>query len=126
MTIIQNFLKIIKTFMNGLRSYFNFKSLYLVIWKSSDENNQYKKNNFTSLFNPLSANQANWSDTLKQFASHSQRIVWVLFDYFVGLAFELLQLESQKYLSDVSNINKKQPFADFFKLCVLKYFLRLY
>ena len=41
------------------------------------DSNSNSNNNIYTWLNPLSANPANWSNTLKQFVGRCQRIIWV-------------------------------------------------
>ena len=59
----------------------------------------------TNWVNPLSANPTKWSNTLKQFVGRSRRILWVCFDYFVGLALKGLTHSVLEYVLSFLWIN---------------------
>ena len=73
--------------------------------------------NTTSLFNPLSANPAKWSNTLKQFVGNLPTNCLSVFDHFVKLAFKgLMLLKCFKSQTDVI-LTRHAIFYIFLSLC---------
>ena len=66
----------------------------------------------TSLFNPLSANNTKWSNTLKQFVGKFPTNCLSVFDHFVGLALKGL-------INFINDVNFKVGLSLFRKKCVI-------
>ena len=101
----------------------NDKSLYLgflLKFHFVKTNNPSHKHLFSLLhvnsINSLSANPTKWSNTLKQFVGYCQRIVWVCFYHFMGLAFNELNANANDnfYVQIIGAFRDNQSLSEVF------------